>query len=78
MFYPITILPGWLQLVSYLVPLTYSLGGMRRAIQLGEQVSALVTDVLPLMLFAAILLPLGFMAFRYAVKRAKIEGSLTQ
>jgi ABC-2 type transport system permease protein len=50
---------------------------MRRAILLGEPLSALATDVLPLMLFAAILLPLGLMAFRYAVKRAKIEGSLT-
>jgi len=77
-FYPITILPKWLQPISYLVPLTYSLRGMRRAIMPGEPLSALVTDVLPLMLFAAILLPLGFMAFRYAVKRANIEGSLTQ
>jgi ABC-2 type transport system permease protein len=58
--------------------LTYSLNAMRRAILLGDPLSALAADLLPLVLFAVILLPLSFVAFRYAVKRAKIEGSLTQ
>jgi ABC-2 type transport system permease protein len=35
-------------------------------------------DVLALSVFAGVLLPFSFVAFRYAVKRAKIEGSLTQ
>jgi hypothetical protein len=38
----------------------------------------MASDVVALLLFAAILLPVSFVAFRYAVKRAKIEGSLTQ
>jgi ABC-2 type transport system permease protein len=76
--YPITVLPGWLQPVSYLIPLTYSLRAMRRAILTGDSLSALSPDVLALSLFAAVLLPMSFVAFRYAVKRAKIEGSLTQ
>ncbi len=76
--YPIAVLPGWLQPISYLIPLTYSLNAMRRAILLGDPLSALAADLLPLVLFAVILLPLSFVAFRYAVKRAKIEGSLTQ
>jgi len=45
---------------------------------LGDPLSALAADLLPLVLFAVILLPLSFVAFRYAVKRAKIEGSLTE
>jgi ABC-2 type transport system permease protein len=76
--YPVTVLPGWLQPVSYLIPLTYSLRAMRRAILIGDSLSALSPDVLALSLFAAVLLPMSFVAFRYAVKRAKIEGSLTQ
>jgi ABC-2 type transport system permease protein len=76
--YPVTVLPGWLQPVSYLIPLTYSLRAMRRAILTGDSLSALSPDVLALCLFAAVLLPMSFLAFRYAVKRAKIEGSLTQ
>jgi ABC-2 type transport system permease protein len=76
--YPITVLPHWLQPISYLIPLTYSLSAMRRAILLGDGLSALRADLLPLALFTAVLLPLSFVAFRYAVRRAKIEGSLTQ
>ena len=76
--YPITVLPNWLQPISYLLPLTYSLSAMRRAILLGDGLGALMTDLLPLALFTAVLLPLSFVAFRYAVRRAKIEGSLTQ
>jgi ABC-2 type transport system permease protein len=76
--YPITVLPDWLRPVSYLIPLTYSLSAMRRAILLGEPLAALAADVLPLIFFGVVLLPLSFVAFRYSVKRAKIEGSLTQ
>jgi ABC-2 type transport system permease protein len=76
--YPVTVLPGWLQPVSHLIPLTYSLRAMRRAILTGDSLSALSPDVLALCLFAAVLLPMSFVAFGYAVKRAKIEGSLTQ
>jgi ABC-2 type transport system permease protein len=71
-------LPAWLQPISYLIPLTYSLSAMRRAILLGHSLGELMPDVLALSLFAGVLLPLSFVAFRYAVKRAKIEGSLTQ
>jgi ABC-2 type transport system permease protein len=76
--YPITVLPAWLLPVSYFLPLTYSLQAMRRAILTGDSLSTMGSDVVALLLFAAILLPVSFVAFRYAVKRAKIEGSLTQ
>ena len=76
--YPIAVLPDWLRPVSYLIPLTYSLSAMRRAVLLGEPLVALATDVAPPILFGVVLLPLSFVAFQYAVKRAKIEGSLTQ
>jgi hypothetical protein len=75
----LSVLPRWLQPISYLIPLTCSLiTARRRAILLGEGLSALTTDLLPLVLFTAALLPLSFVPFRYAVRRAKIEGSLTQ
>jgi ABC-2 type transport system permease protein len=51
---------------------------MRRAILLGDGLSVLRTDLLSLALFTAVLLPLSFVAFWYAVRRAKIEGSLTR
>ena len=76
--YPVEVLPGWLQRLSSLLPLTYSLRAMRKAILLGNSLVEMSIDLLILGLFACVLLPLGFYAFRYAVHRAKIDGTLTQ
>jgi ABC-type cobalamin/Fe3+-siderophores transport system ATPase subunit len=77
-FYPIAVLPTWLQPLSHLLPLTYSLSAMRRAILQGDSLSALAPDIVMLGMFAAVLLPLRLVAFQNAVRRAEIEGSLTQ
>ncbi len=76
--YPIEVLPTWLQPLSYLVPLTYSLRAMRRAVLRGDSLETLAPDLLALAAFAVVTLPLSFLAFRFAVRRAKVEGSLTQ
>jgi len=75
--YPISILPDWLQKFSYLLPITYSLEGMRLALLRGFSTNALLPHILALALFAVVLLPLSIGLFGYGVKRAKIEGSLT-
>jgi ABC-2 type transport system permease protein len=74
--YPVEVLPGWLQSLSNLLPLTYSLRAMRKAILLGDSLIGMSTDLMVLGLFACVLLPLGFSAFHYAVRRAKLDGSL--
>ncbi len=76
--YPVEVLPEWLQRLSNLLPLTYSLRAMRKAILLGDSLLGMSTDLLVLGLFACVLLPLGFSAFHYAVRRAKVDGSLAQ
>lgn len=75
--YPISVLPDWLQKFSYLLPITYCLEGMRLALLKGFSTSALFPNILVLALFSVVLLPLSVGLFGYAVKRAKIEGSLT-
>ena len=75
-FYPITILPGWLQNFSYLLPITYSLRAMRLALLQGYSLEALTPDIFALILFSIILLPISVTIFKYAVRRAKREGSL--
>jgi ABC-2 type transport system permease protein len=50
---------------------------MRLALLQGASWSQLAPDILALVIFALILLPLSLTAFRYAVHRAKVEGSLT-
>jgi ABC-type multidrug transport system ATPase subunit/ABC-type multidrug transport system permease subunit len=76
--YPVEVLPGWLQSLSNFLPLTYSLRAMRKAILLGDPLIGISTDLLILGLFACVLLPLGLSLFRHAVRRARIDGSLSQ
>jgi len=76
-FYPITIMPPWLQYLSYLLPITYSLRAMRHALLMGYSLVDLRPDIAALALFCLVLLPLSLISFRYAVHRAKVEGSLT-
>ncbi len=76
-YYPITILPGWLQFLAHFLPVTYSLRAMRLALLQGYPLSALAPDLLALVIFSISLLPLSLLAFRYAVHRARVDGSLT-
>ncbi|MBE2224154.1 MAG: ABC transporter permease [Anaerolineae bacterium] len=77
-FYPVAILPPGLQLIAYLLPITYSLRAMRGALLAGATWSELAPDLLALCLFCLVLLPLALFVFRYAVDRARAEGSLAQ
>jgi ABC-2 type transport system permease protein len=77
-FYPVEVLPEWLQAGSRLLPLTYSLEAMRLALMQGYSLPQIWPDVGILIGFSVVLLPLGFWSFRLAVRKAKADGSLTQ
>jgi len=77
-FYPVNVLPEWLQKVSFLLPITHSLEGMRMALLNGYTLKALLPNIIPLLAFIMVVLPMSLLAFNYAVRRAKIEGSLIQ
>ena len=76
-YYPIEVLPGWLQFFSRLLPVTYALEAMRLSLLQGAGFQDLLPQLLPLFLFSLVLLPLSLLAFQVAVHRARIEGSLT-
>ena len=77
MMYPISVLPVWLQYVARLTPVTYSLEGMRAAILGHAPMRELLPSIAGLLLFAAILLPVSFAIFAWALRRTKITGTLT-
>ena len=77
MMYPITVLPEPLQIVSRLIPITYSLEGMRAALLDGAGWSRIGPSILALLIFAAILLPVSFAVFAWALHRTKVTGTLT-
>lgn len=75
-YFPITVLPAWVQKVSYLLPITHSLEGIRLALLKGSSINDLIPSLIPLLAFIFILTPLSLWTFNYAVHRAKMNGSL--
>ena len=75
--YPVTVLPGWLRQLGALLPLTHALAVLRGALLAGSPPAGLRSSLLALLLFAALLAPLGVGLFAYALRRARIDGSLS-
>ena len=76
-YYPISVMPLWLQWVANLLPVTYALRAMRLALLQGKSLTDLLADILVLTGFCVVLLPLSLLTFRLAVRRARKDGSLT-
>ena len=77
-YFPIQLLPQPLQKFSALLPHTYALAGLREALLNGASWADLTTNMLALVGFAAVLLPAGVLALRWALSRAQIKGNLAQ
>ena len=77
LMYPVSILPHWLQILARLLPVTYSLEGLRAALLDGASFAALWPTIVKLALFAAVLLPISFYIFAWALRRTKINGTLS-
>ena len=77
MLFPVSVLPPWVRWASSLLPVTYSLDGMRRSLLASAGFSDILPDIGALLAFNALLLPLGAVTFRAAVRKAKKDGTLT-
>ncbi len=75
-YYPVTVMPGWLQGLARLLPLTWSLKGLRLALLQGCGFGQLKGEILALAAISAVLLPASLFLFRLAVNHAKQVGSL--
>ena len=76
-YYPISVLPTWLQPLSQISPAYYMLKGMRAALLEGVGVRALLSEaILPLLLTGVIMIPVGLYAFMRAERYAKATGKL--
>ena len=75
-YYPVEILPPWMQVLSKLSPATYVLDGVRAGLLDGTPVTALMYDVVPLIVMGIVLIPAGVWAFGRAERYAKRTGKL--
>jgi ABC-2 type transport system permease protein len=76
-YYPVAVMPEWMQKIANLIPVTYALRAMRLALLQGAGFDELWSDILILGGFSVLLLPASLIAFGLAVRLARIDGSLT-
>jgi ABC-2 type transport system permease protein len=75
-YYPVTVLPGPVQLLARASPMTYTLDGIRSTLIDGRGLVAVAPDLLVLVAMGLVLLPLGLLTFQWAERRAKRLGLL--
>jgi ABC-2 type transport system permease protein len=75
-YYPVSVLPGWMQWLSNISPATYVLEAMRSAILDGESSRALMGDMIPVIVIGLVTIPLGMWVFGYFERLAKRTGRL--
>jgi ABC-2 type transport system permease protein len=73
---PVDVLPGWLQVLSPLSPMTYVLRSVRAGLLDGAPPMAVVGDLAVLAVMGLILVPGGLLVFRAAERYAKRTGRL--
>lgn len=76
-YFPITILPAWLQFLARFFPITYAIRAVELAVYRGYAINQLTKEIGFLLLFSLLLLPLALVSFKYSLKKAKFDGSLT-
>ena len=75
-YYPIEVLPGWMQALAYISPVYYALEGMREALLDGARLTDRWQDVWPLLIMGAVCVPLGIWIFGQGERFAKRTGRL--
>jgi ABC-2 type transport system permease protein len=75
-YYPVSVLPQWMQWISTISPATYALRGCRAAIINGAGLTDLWTEIWALLVIGAVSVPLGLLTFRTGERYAKKHGKL--
>jgi ABC-2 type transport system permease protein len=77
-YFPLQVLPHWVQTIAQILPFTHALEGLRQAVLNGKSLGAVSTQVVILSAFAVVLLPLSLAFFAWTVRQAKRLGTLSQ
>src|SRR5438309_1053278 len=73
-YYPVSVMPGWMQAIAKVSPATYALRGDRASIVSGAGIAW--ADAWPLLVIAAAAIPLGLAIFKRGERYAKKHGKL--
>jgi ABC-2 type transport system permease protein len=75
-YYPVSVLPEWMQAIATISPVTYALDGIRQALLEGARVAELWRYIWPLIVMGAVFVPLGLWVFHLGERFAKRTGKL--
>lgn len=75
-YYPVEVLPEWLQSLAVLSPATYVLEGVRAALLENAKLDVLMQSIIPALLIGLLAIPLGLQVFAVAERYAKRAGKL--
>jgi ABC-2 type transport system permease protein len=75
-YYPVKVLPDWMQVIAQYSPVTYALEGSRAALQDGVGLSQLWGSIWPLLVMGVVFVPMGLFVFHLGESYAKRTGKL--
>ncbi len=76
--FPVEQLPEWIRWVSDYIPVNWSMRIVRGVLLQGRTFEDLQGEIVRLAILTVVILPVGLVASKYAIWRAKREGSLIQ
>ncbi len=77
-FYPVEVLPPFMQVLGSLLPITHGLTVLRGAMLEGLGIMDLAGSLAALVIVSAFWLAVGLVAFEAAIRHARTDGSLAQ
>ncbi len=75
-YYPVKVLPEWMQVMAQFSPVTYALSGSRAALLGGAGLPQLWGSLWPLLIMGVIFVPMGLFVFNLGESYAKRTGKL--
>jgi ABC-2 type transport system permease protein len=76
--FPITVLPGWMQSISQVLPTYHALQGLRPALINHASIAQESHELLIMALFSVIVVPIGLLSFKIGFEHARKAGTLGQ
>ena len=75
-YYPVEVLPTWMEWIAVISPATEALDGVRDALVDGAGLSTMWDEILPLIVIGVVSIPLGLWVFTRGERYAKRHGKL--
>lgn len=75
-YYPVKVLPEWMQVMAQFSPVTYALEGSRAALLGGANLPQLWDSLWPLLIMGVVFVPMGLFVFHLGESYAKRTGKL--